>query len=74
MANFNHSHFLTKNIFQENRITFYINTLPHRIHINIIPPPTLLRDKSDSSPTKVGRIGSEVERRKYGHVREEIGR
>ena len=33
----------------------------------------LLRYKSDSSPIIHGRIGSEVDRRKYGHVREEIG-
>ena len=41
---------------------------------NSIPPPYLLLTKSLSSPIILRRIGKEVDRRKYGHVREEIGR
>ena len=43
-------------------------------HLSYVSPPTLLRYKSDTSPIILRRIGSEVDRRKYGQDTVENGR
>ena len=73
MKNIDYSYFLTKIVPQSTRIILKINTLLYHIRFNAIPPPTLLLYRSYPSPIVYRRIGSEVERRKYGHVRKEIG-
>ena len=68
MKNFDYLFFLTKTASCITRIVFKANTLPQQIRLNYILPPTLLRYKSDTSSIILRRIGSEVDRRKYGHV------
>ena len=71
MKNFDYLFFLTKTASRITRIVFKTNTLPQQTRPNHIPPPTLLRYKSDTSSIILRRIGSEVDRRKYGHVQKE---
>ena len=70
MKNFDYLFFLTKTASRITRIVFNTNTLPQQIRLKYIPPPTLLRYKYDTSSIILRRIGSEVDRRKYGHAQE----
>ena len=66
MKNLNCLLFLTKSTPKSTRNHLLFNILPQQARPGYVPPPTLLRYKSDSSPIIHGRIGSEVDRRKYG--------